>query len=192
MPTTRSWLTCIGSRSASTTSTTWSGREEAEARLARWQGLIAPEYEPFFKELLSSLRNWHDGIFAYFEHPYTNAYVEGVNRLLDDLQRAGRGYSFDAIRAKALLAFGHQHVSTPEFIRDALANKVSQFKPGSLPQVHYGTNIEGLRGSLAGSLSRSRWDGERYVTEMLPMGVSTLKVIGLETNDEPISTQLSE
>ena len=59
------------------------GREEAEARLARWQGLIAPEYEPFFKELLSSLRNWHDGIFAYFEHPYTNAYVEGVNRLLE-------------------------------------------------------------------------------------------------------------
>lgn len=43
-------------------------------------------------------------VLAYFEEPYTTGYVEAVNRVLDDLQRAGRGYSFEVIRAKLMLA----------------------------------------------------------------------------------------
>lgn len=42
-------------------------------------------------------------VYAYFDHPYTTGYIEGVNRMLDDIQRAGRGYSYEIIRGKLLL-----------------------------------------------------------------------------------------
>jgi transposase len=48
------------------------------------------------------VHNWHDEIFAYFEQPITNAYTESVNRLAKDMNRMGRGYSFEVIRARML------------------------------------------------------------------------------------------
>lgn len=46
---------------------------------------------------------WHREIFTYFEFPATNAFVENRNGLIKMANRAGRGYTFDVIRAKALL-----------------------------------------------------------------------------------------
>jgi hypothetical protein len=57
---------------------------------------------PVFKELTTAVRNWHVEIFAYFDQPITNAYTESVNRLAKDMNRMGRGYSFEVIRARML------------------------------------------------------------------------------------------
>ena len=58
--------------------------------------------------LLSFMRNtrWRRLILNYFEHPYTNAYSEALNGLVDQMNRAGRGYRFETLRAKALLRYG--------------------------------------------------------------------------------------
>ena len=77
-------------------------RPGAEAACERWVGNITPELAPVFKDLTTAVRNWHDEIFAFFEQPITNAYTESVNRLAKDMNRMGRGYSFEVIRARML------------------------------------------------------------------------------------------
>lgn len=77
-------------------------RPGAEAACEHWLGNIAPEMAPVFKDLSTAVRNWHEEIFAYFDQPITNAYTESVNRLAKDMNRMGRGYSFEVIRARML------------------------------------------------------------------------------------------
>lgn len=55
-----------------------------------------------FKVLLTAMRNWRKEILAYFDHPITNAYTEAVNGVAKTVNRAGRGYSFDVLRARLL------------------------------------------------------------------------------------------
>ncbi len=45
-------------------------------------------------------------IFAYFEHRVTNAYTESLNNIARLTNCIGRGYSFEAIRAKMLFNGG--------------------------------------------------------------------------------------
>lgn len=77
-------------------------RTDAEAACSKWLTNITPELTPAFKDLTTALHNWHEEIFAYFEQPITNAYTESVNRLAKDMNRMGRGYSFEVIRARML------------------------------------------------------------------------------------------
>ena len=60
----------------------------------------------------SVIYNWREEILAYFDHHATNAYNESVNSLIFTTNRVGRGYSFEALRAKVLLSEG------PELSRD--------------------------------------------------------------------------
>lgn len=77
-------------------------RPDAETACAKWLGNIPSELAATFKNLTTAVHNWHDEIFAYFEQPITNAYTESVNRLAKDMNRMGRGYSFEVIRARML------------------------------------------------------------------------------------------
>lgn len=79
-------------------------RTTAERLYDEWKTSIPKEVEREFTQLARTVDNWRTEIFAYFDHPFTNAYTEARNRLVKDLSRAGRGYSFDKIRAKALLS----------------------------------------------------------------------------------------
>jgi hypothetical protein len=83
-------------------------RAKAEQAYDAWRELLPPELEGPFKPLLSFMREkrWRQYIFNYFDHPYTNGYVEGMNGLLDEISRAGRGYDLWTLRAKALLKYG--------------------------------------------------------------------------------------
>lgn len=49
-----------------------------------------------------TVNNWHSEIFNYFDYPYTNAITESINNLIKSIEKAGRGYTFDVIRAKIL------------------------------------------------------------------------------------------
>lgn len=55
-----------------------------------------------FKDLLTCMKNWRPEILNYFDHPITNAYTEGVNGVAKVMNRMGRGYSFEVIRARVL------------------------------------------------------------------------------------------
>lgn len=62
---------------------------------------------------------WHPPDCCYFDHPITNAYTESLNNLIRVMNRLGRGYSFEALRAKILFTEGaHKHkLSRPKFER---------------------------------------------------------------------------
>lgn len=76
---------------------------EAEAAFAKWKANLPASVKEEFGDVAQTVENWHTEIFAYFDFPATNAYTEAANGLIKRLNRAGNGYSFEAIRAKALL-----------------------------------------------------------------------------------------
>lgn len=68
----------------------------------QWYRAIAPEMHGYFADLTRAWGNWQPYILNYFEHPVTNAYTESLNSLIRVMNRLGRGYSFEALRAKIL------------------------------------------------------------------------------------------
>jgi transposase len=74
----------------------------AKEALIAWQRGIDPSISRHFEPLTKALNNWMSEILNGFDYPITNAYTESINRLAKDLQRMGRGYSFDVVRAKML------------------------------------------------------------------------------------------
>jgi transposase len=78
-------------------------RAAAEARYDAWKAGLPASIKPEFGKLVITVDNWREEIFTYFEYRFTNAYTEARNRLVKDIQREGRGYRFDRLRAKAIL-----------------------------------------------------------------------------------------
>lgn len=93
--------------------------DEAQGRYLDWKSRITPEVAPAFYDLVRAWDNWTPWILEYFDHPVTNAYTESLNNLIRVMNRLGRGYSFEALRAKILFAEGaHKHKnSRPKFER---------------------------------------------------------------------------
>ena len=77
---------------------------EAEIYYERWIRTLPASIAGAFRQYCSILPIWRGAVFSYFEHPYTTGYIESLNRVVDDLNRAGRGYSFEIIRGKMLLS----------------------------------------------------------------------------------------
>lgn len=55
-----------------------------------------------FLPLLTATRNWRKEILEYFNHPISNGYTEALNGVAKVINRAGRGYTFEVLRAKGL------------------------------------------------------------------------------------------
>jgi transposase len=93
--------------------------DDAKRRYRDWHMLVTPTLHPYFADVIRAWTNWQPFILAYFDHPVTNAYTESLNSLIRVMSRVGRGYSFEALRAKMLFAEGaHKHtLSRPKFER---------------------------------------------------------------------------
>ncbi len=81
-------------------------RAQAQERYAAWEQAVTPEVREAFTDLIKAWSNWQPHILAYFDHRVTNAYTESLNSLIRVVNRMGRGYSFDVLRAKMLFAEG--------------------------------------------------------------------------------------
>ena len=79
---------------------------DALSAYEHWQRSIPPELHDYFHELTSAFQHWMPAILAYFKHPVTNAYTESLNSLMRVMDHMGRGYSFEALRAKILFTEG--------------------------------------------------------------------------------------
>lgn len=80
-------------------------RHEAEMEFWMWEMAIPESVRPEFGKIAAMVKRWREEIFAYFDYPHlTNAYTENRNGIVKLANRMGRGYSFDVIRAKAILA----------------------------------------------------------------------------------------
>lgn len=55
-----------------------------------------------FNDLTRAMRNWRSEILAYFDHPISNGYTEALNGVAKVINRTGRGYSFEVMRARLL------------------------------------------------------------------------------------------
>lgn len=138
-------------------------RKEAEAAYDIWKNGLPEEILPYYSDLIRAVDNWHEHIFTYFDHPITNAYTESLNSLIRVMNRLGRGYSFEALRAKILFSQGAYQKKTkkPAVRRRAKSTRMSEgfgkmtpgdfmlekFSPGSFSQekvVNYGADIDKL------------------------------------------------
>lgn len=101
------------------------GPREALDAYERWFKSIPPELIEHFQPIITAWRNWMPEIVGYFEHPVTNAYTESLNSLIRVMNRLGRGYSFEALRAKILFTEGaHSHKQKrPRFERRGMEYK---------------------------------------------------------------------
>lgn len=78
-------------------------RQEAELLYWEWKRNI-PSDIPQFYETVNTIDNWYEEIFNYFDNPYTNAFTESMNNLIKEIEKNGRGYTFDVLRAKILFS----------------------------------------------------------------------------------------
>jgi len=79
---------------------------EAARHYDSWCRSITSDVRTAFADLVRAFQNWMPYILNYFEHPVTNACTESLNNLIRVMNRLGRGYSFEALRAKILFTEG--------------------------------------------------------------------------------------
>lgn len=128
-------------------------REAAEVAAERWVSSLDPMIEKQFRDLRVALYNWHEEIFNYYENPVTNAYTESMNNIARFINRMGRGYSFEVLRARLLF---DEKVVKGE--RSSIRRKVRKPKPS----VNYDSS------SLGRTIASSSDDFE-YVNEKGPV-----------------------
>ena len=82
------------------------GRKDAAEALKNWRNSVPDNMRGHFKALLTATKNWKKEILAYFDHTprRTNGYTESLNRNIKDIDRHGRGYDFEILRARILFA----------------------------------------------------------------------------------------
>lgn len=100
---------------------------EAAGRYIGWKKQITPDVAAAFADLVRAWENWEPLIVAYFDHPVTNAYTESLNNLIRVMNRLGRGYSFEALRAKILFSEGAHKRQKPKFERRAAPRATTEF-----------------------------------------------------------------
>lgn len=120
-------------------------RQAAEDKYTAWRNDLPLEVADHFEPIVTAMGNWHDPIFAYFDTGLTNAYTEALNGLVKVINRTGRGYSFDAIRAKILFSAGLHKVQRP-IVRKSIREKPSP--PPEEQPVNFGTDISTLTKQL--------------------------------------------
>jgi transposase len=89
-----------------------SSRAEAEELFDLWCSCIDADMKPFIA-LANMVNAFRTEIFNYFDYKYTNAYTESVNNLIKLIEKNGRGYHFDVLRAKVL--FSTKATKKPSF-----------------------------------------------------------------------------
>ena len=77
-------------------------RTDAERAAKAWIQNLDPSIEWAFKDLKTALGNWWVEIFNHYEYPISNGYTESINNVAKGMNRMGRGYSFEVIRARLL------------------------------------------------------------------------------------------
>jgi transposase len=121
--------------------------DEAQGMYLDWKSRITPEVEDAFHDLVRAWDNWAPWILEYFDHPITNAYTESLNGLIRIMNRVGRGYSFEALRAKILFAEGamkaqnakpkferkEQQPRPPKPVRNLTLGRVAMEPPANAP-----------------------------------------------------------
>jgi transposase len=150
--------------------------EEAKALFNTWLRSMTPEISDAYSDLARAWMNWEPYICNYFTHPVTNAYTESLNNLIRVMNRLGRGYSFEALRAKILFSEGafKTEKKRPKFERKP-ANQVAERNIGySLV-----TNMDDGEYLDVPAFLRRSTEGDESTEELVNYGVdiSTITIL---------------
>lgn len=98
-------------------------RSQALLHFNNWKCKIPNELSDF-QSLANTIESWKIEIFNYFDYRYTNAFVEGINSTIRYIEKQGRGYSFDVLRAKIIYGINHkiEKPSKPKYGTTAMHN----------------------------------------------------------------------
>lgn len=120
----------------------------AEAFQAWEYGITDHDMLKAYQPLLTAWRNWEQEILAYFEHRETNAVTEALNGIARRIERDGRGYSFEVMRAKML--YGTRHQKRPPYNGEVCAGSggVDLYAPDEIGDT-YGPDVDSLLKELA-------------------------------------------
>lgn len=99
-------------------------REDALKAYEDWKKAV-PKDMKYYQDVIKTVDNWQYEIFNYFTCRITNAYTESLNNLIKNIEKAGRGYSFEVLRAKVL--FGTSATRKPKYTRANTSNKTYTF-----------------------------------------------------------------
>ena len=77
-------------------------KDDAEKAAKEWLHSVDAEVAWAFREAMGALQSWWTEIFNYYDQPISNAYTESINNIAKGMNRMGRGYSFEVIRARLL------------------------------------------------------------------------------------------
>ena len=124
-------------------------RATAAERFKAWEyGIVDHDMLKAYQPLLTAWRNWEQEILAYFEHRETNAVTEALNGIVRHIERGGRGYSFEVMRAKML--FGTKSQKRPPYNGAVCGSSggVSPYAPEELGDT-LGADVDSLLAELA-------------------------------------------
>ena len=79
-----------------------------------WKQDIPDSMLPFCN-VVKTAERWHIEIFNFFDHNYTYALSENINNLIKAAEKAGRGYTFEVLRAKML--YDNSEVRKPTYFK---------------------------------------------------------------------------
>lgn len=77
-------------------------KAQAVAAFDTFPSTVPATVKTDFKPLLTCMSTWRTEILAFFDHPITNVYADALNGVAKTINRLGRGYSFDVLRARLL------------------------------------------------------------------------------------------
>jgi transposase len=124
-----------------------------------WKAGIPADLVGPFSDITTAVENWQEPIFNYFDTGVTNAYTEALNGLTKLIHRLGRGYSFEAVRAKMLYSEGLHMKRKPAYRNgwkkptsrelkeqpaEYLASVYEGISPEDLEDVNFGAAISTL------------------------------------------------
>lgn len=81
---------------------THASRDDAQKAAQEWLQSVDKDVAWAFRETMGALQSWWTEIFNHYDFPTSNAYTESINNIAKGMNRMGRGYSFDVIRARLL------------------------------------------------------------------------------------------
>lgn len=81
-------------------------KDEAIAAYDAFLKSVPASMKTEFGDLTRAMKNWRTEILTYFDYPITNGYTEALNGMAKVINRAGRGYSFEVMRARILYRHG--------------------------------------------------------------------------------------
>lgn len=126
---------------------------EAYRLYQSWLTEVPKELMPYFDPLIKSMNNWEEEIFNYFNVSIINAYTESLNNLIKVTNKIGRGYSFEALRAKILFTQGYRKIKKKKKFKEVSTTFDKMYDLQNIPhrpafkwvyEEIYGANISTL------------------------------------------------